>query len=698
MEKTFKFYLSGIHLAEVNFTGGRLAASRLNVRDLTYGPLEELADADLLFYRSEYTLDLAFIRDNYRALSDALAAGAMEFEVAGQLYRKHADYPHVYAGRRGHNPADILYLDGEIRAFIVAGREWVGVLVQAGYEKDTPWEWWNRRDVSPAVYPVRHLGQVMAPMRDGVRLASDIWLPEGKGRCDCILVRTPYGRLGYKNFFRYVMRGYAVCVQDVRGRGDSEGEWIPKYHETNDGSDTLDFIAGQSWSSGRVGMLGASYLGCAQWSAAASGNPHLKALVSIVASGDPFTDLPRKGGAFVSGMMAWAFSVKDRDFDRTLMERSDWGELVKLRPLRDIPRKVFGGEIGFWSEWCRHECYDAFWENCNWYARREHIKTPALIVSGWYDDNGMATSQALEVVENYPPGDKKVVLGAWMHNCNATREIHGVPFGDNCVRYDLDLLYQLWFDRKLGGIDNGVDRGEPVEYYLAGENRWRKCQNWPPEQQRPQDYFLSCQGKANGSGGDGRLLAELDGRDGFSSYQSDPNAPPPHLIDISENEICVPENYCEVEKRADVLIYTSDPLTEDLPIAGEAYVEFYAASSALDTDFVVRLTDVDPTGRSIRLCDGLLRAKFRHGFDRIELLTPGQVEKYRIRTTKIAWTLPAGHRLRLQITSGAENYIFPNPNTGANFFADTLTVVCTNSVHHGGRYPSRLTLPVLYKA
>lgn len=698
MEKSLKLYLSGIHMADVHFNGNGITASQLNTGDLTFGASEELTAADLQFYKDHYYLDLAYIKENNRIISAALQSGEAEYALCGQVYSKHEDYENIYAGRLGQNPSDILFMDGDIRGFITAGREWVSVLVQEGYEKYTPLALWDREGISKAVHPVRHMGTLMAPMRDGVKLAAEIWLPGGSDRCDVILIRTPYGRFAFKNFQRYVMRGYAVCVQDVRGRGGSEGEWLPKYHEINDGSDTIDFLAAQNWSTGNVGMLGASYLGCVQWSAAASGNARLKALVSIVTSGDPFTDLPRKGGAFASGMMAWAFSVKDKDFDSSLMERQDWSEIVKLRPLKDIPSKVFGREIGFWSKWCAHERRDEFWARCDWYALRDKIRVPAMIVSGWYDDNGMATTQALQATEGYAAKDRKAILGAWMHNGNSRRVIHGIPFGNNCIRYDLDLLYQMWFDNKLKGMENGVDAGSPVEYYMAGKNQWFHCQSWLPENVSLRTLYLSCRGNANGSQGDGRLLAAPEDLGGYSSYVFDPADPAPHLIDISENEICVPEDYCEVEKRDDVLVYTSDILDDDLMLAGDVYAEFYAASTARDTDFVVRLTDVDESGRSVRLCDGLLRAKFRNGFDRIDLLTAGKAEKYVIRTTKIAWMIKKGHRIRLQITSGAENFIFPNPNTGNNCFEDTETNICTNSIYHGALYPSRITLPVADKA
>ena len=577
----------------------------------------------------------------------------------------------------------------------MCARDAVTVLVREGFEHLTCLPAWEKAGVSKPEYRVVCKGTTMVAMRDGARLATEIWVPDTAGKVPAILVRTPYGRLAKANeYYRFVMRGYAVCIQDIRGLGDSEGEYVPKFHEKDDGFDTLEFLAAQPFCDGKIGMFGASYLGCTQWSAAASGSQHLKAIVSIVTSGDPFTDLPRKGGAFNSGMMAWAFSVKEKQYSEKNAEGLDWPAIMKMRPIKDVPERVFGEPIGFWSKWCAHEKYDEFWEACNWFAHKDKIKVPALIVSGWYDDNGMATSQALEIAETYPLADKKAILGPWIHVGNANREVHGVKFGNNALRYDLDLLYQEWFDHKLKGLENGISGGPRVEYYSVGDNRWMSCDHWPPENTRSTELYLSSGGSANSSGGDGTLSFSPPGSEGFDAYLFDPENPAPHIIDPAENEICVPEDYTEMEKRGDVLVYTSGAMERELAIAGDLLVEFYAGSSAPDTDWIVRVTDVDENGRSIRLCDGLLRAKFRNGFDRIDLLSPGKIERYRIRTTKIANTFLKGHRIRLEITSGAENYIFPNPNTGANFFEDTESRRSEQKIFHGGAYPSRIILPV----
>lgn len=690
MNAKFKLYQSGIHRADVRFECGDVLVSERDILTLSFLPERKFSNDEITGIKEKFLIDLGYINSNSDKLKDILKTSPNSCELDGQVFERHQDYKNIYAAMKGTAPHDFLFMDGDIRGVIVSGRECVTVLVQESYEDFTPLKLWKQTQVSEAKYPISHIGKIMVPMRDGVKLAMEVWLPKGKAKCDTILVRTPYERLGnYFGYYKYVMRGYAVCIQDVRGRGDSEGEWIPKFHEREDGSDTLDFIAAQSWSTGNVGTIGGSYLGCVQWAMASSGNPHHKAIVSIVTSGDPFFDLPRKGGTLSSGVMAWAFSVKEQHFNKSFMQRDDWDKILEMRPIKDIPKKVFGSEIPFWTKWCEHETYDEFWRKCNWFEDRDKIasgKVPALIISGWYDDNGNATSQAIETVEGYPDDSRKVVLGPWMHNANSCREIHGVAFGTNAIRYDIDLLHLMWLDNKLSGIDNGVDSGSPVEFYLVGENSWVQSRNWPSENVARTEMFLSSKG---------RLEYSPEVNNAADEYEFDPLAPAPHLIDISENEICVPENYIEVDKRDDVLTYTSEPLNEDLKIAGDLTAEFYVSSTAPDTDFVVRLTDVDPDGNSIRLCDGLLRAKFREGFDKIKLLEPGKVKKIVIRTTKIANTFKAGHRIRLSITSGAENYIFPNNNTGNNFFEDCEYKKCKNKIHHGKDYPSKIFIPVL---
>ena len=320
-----------------------------------------------------------------------------------------------------------------------------------------------------------------------------------------------------------------------------------------------------------------------------------------------------------------------------------------------------------------------------------HAQIPALIQSGWFDDNGMGTTEALELVHDFPEGMRKVILGPWQHSGNSKYDMHGVSFGDEALRFDLDFIYFQWFEHHLKGIDNGIDKTAPVEYYTVGQETWKTASNWPiPETLETEIYLDSC-GHANTSSGDGVLSFKLPEQSGQDSYDYDPQNPSTHIIDMSENEIEVPEDYTEEEKRQDMLCYSTAPLEKDVVITGDITVSLYIASDAPDTDFMVRLTDVDENGRSIKLADGILSAKYRNGFDHADFLNPGEVVPLTILTTKISNCFKKGHRIRVTITSSAKNFVFPNSNTKDGFNSQT-TVVAHNTVFHGGQYPSKITV------
>ena len=423
----------------------------------------------------------------------------------------------------------------------------------------------------------------------------------------------------------------------------------------------------------------------------ASGNPHLKALISVVCAGSAFVDLPRRGGCFTSGMLAWGFAVSQKKFHPELMERDDWEEVLNIRPLDQLAEKALGYHVPFLDKWLENLDYDEFWHRSNWKERSVHAQIPALIQSGWFDDNGMGTTEALELVHDFPEGMRKVILGPWQHSGNSKYDMHGVSFGDEALRFDLDFIYFQWFEHHLKGVDNGIDKTAPVEYYTVGQETWKTASNWPiPETQETEIYLDSC-GHANTSSGDGVLSFKLPEKESQDSYDYDPQNPSTHIIDMSENEIEVPEDYTEEEKRQDMLCYSTDPLEKDVVITGDITVSLYIASDAPDTDFMVRLTDVDENGRSIKLADGILSAKYRNGFDHADFLNPGEVVPLTILTTKISNCFKKGHRIRVTITSSAKNFVFPNSNTKDGFNSQT-TVVAHNTIFHGGQYPSKITV------
>ncbi|MDR1019505.1 MAG: CocE/NonD family hydrolase [Synergistaceae bacterium] len=583
---------------------------------------------------------------------------------------------------------------GEIRAVFWTSKKGTAVLAEDGWECVTPAALWDD-GLLPEAGPVSHRGTELVPMRDGVRLATEIWLPgDGAGKYPAVLMRTPYNRMdGAERAIYLAERGYALVSQDVRGREDSEGEFMPAVYEALDGEDTLDWLASQPWCDGSVGMIGGSYLGRVQWQAASTGHPALKALVSQVTAGGPFVDSPRPGGTFSTGFLAWMFMMSERRTAKEKMSRSDWPDLLASRPLRDIPERALGQKIPFWEEWVKHPDYDGFWEGSDWAACGDKIDVPALLISGWYDDDGMGTLQAWEMNASRGRKNQRMVLGPWIHSYNTARCVHGVSFGPDALRYDLDLLALRWFERFLKGVRNGVE-SPAVEYYAVGENSWKESPAWPPDDARPTPLYLHSGGRANGSSGDGALSFDAPGPEPDDTYLYDPDDPAPQLIDMAENEMAVPEDYREAERRDDVLVYTTAPLSSPLPIAGNVTAVLYAASDAPDTDWLVRLTDVDANGRSIRLVDAIIQARYRESWSEPKLLVPGETVRYEIRLPHIANTFLEGHRIRVHVTSSAANLTFPNPNTGRDVFTETEARTARQRVSHRAGAASCVILPV----
>ncbi|HHV57027.1 MAG TPA: CocE/NonD family hydrolase [Firmicutes bacterium] len=696
--QVFAYYKYGVHRADVIMERAGVLHRKKDIGTGAWSDFRPVGEKDNAFYE----LPLAEIAQNLEELNSAFREGAAEVTLGyGAHYHRYQRVAGSVAGKRDTAwiwvqrgvkfPLDVVACRDEVIGFIKTRREGCLILVRPGYEDLTPLGEWHRPGLSQAVHTVKHMGTFQVEMRDGVKLATEVYLPGDLlpgTKVPTILIRTPYGRTKFAEpELRFVFRGYAVVAQDCRGRGDSEGEWLPFVHELADGSDTLDWIAAQPWSDGKVGMIGGSYGGFVQWAAAGSGNPHLKAMVSLVTSGSPFGDLPRKGGTLMSGVLAWCFMVAEKHADPAAVKRDDWDKVLSYRPIKDIPFKALGKEIPFWSEWMRHPDYDRFWQAGDWRCHGDKINVPALIISGWYDDDGQGTSEAWDMVNKYRRGNQRLILGPWYHQANTTRDIHNIAFGDNAIRYDLDVLYLRWFDRFLKGIENEVEKEPRVQYYLVGADEWRNADAWPPAEVKLTKLYLRAGGKLS--------FTAPPTQERPDTYTFDPSDPAPHLIDVSENELSVPENYKEVEKRADVLTYTTEPLAEDVTVAGDLFACLYAASSARDTDWVIRVTDVDDQGNSIRVSDGILRARYRHGFDCPKLLTPGQVEEYRLRLTRVGYVFKEGHRIRVQVTSGAQNLAFPNTNTGDDPAADAESVVANQTVLHEPDYPSHVELPLL---
>lgn len=697
----FNVYLSGFKFGEVIFNKADIQHSYFDFLEGEFNNLHTYDKSETMFYPQPLDQILKQIVEFDCKCTDEVFVSKSQMK-----YSKDIEYKAVingklktsqhWASRGNRSVADIIVCEGEVIGFcsIFRGNYY---FVKPGYELLTPQRAWLKEGISKAEYEIESLGKLETTMRDGIKLSCYVCRPktEVQKEFPCVLIRTPYNAKDtLKVVGPFVERGYVAISQNVRGREDSQGEWNPHYHEREDGEDTLNWIAEQEWCNGKIGMIGASYQGNVQWHAAGTGNKHLCAMISQVACGTPFRDVPRVGGAFASGCLAWGFMMKDEHMNPANAERDDWGELFRHRPLNEIVKKGIGEDIPFIKKWMENEPHDKFWENLDWARHSENLNVPTFHISGWYDDDGQGTSQAWEILSKRNVRHQKLLMGPWLHTFNSTRDINGIPYANDSVMLELESEYIRWFDHYLKGMNNGIDNECYVDYYQVGEHQWKRTKEWPPAESFIKKFYISSEGQANTSSGDGVLSPEIIST-GHTSYNFDPENPAPYLIDVSENEMATPNNYKDVELREDVLVFTSEILESDFSIAGEIRAELFASSSAVDTDWLIRLTDVDPEGNSLRLSDGLIRAKYREGFDKERFLVPDQIYKYEIIMSRIANTFKKGHRIRLEITSGADNLIFANHNTGNKMSEDIEFVTAKQKIYFGENYPTCIKLPVI---
>ena len=720
-QNTWNFYYSGILYGKIIEKEEGLSVRMLDCEKSIFKeevPFTEKEDAFFKTLSSRRTMEFFASKPEYE---QAVLESADEFTTkAGEKYTKRGT--DSYIQRKKKFPKDLFYENGEIYAAYMPARDSMAVLVKEGWEEKTVLAQWKEvygeqafckredenvsssgeeKDAILVPYSkIKFHGTFPIETRDGELLATDVYLPEGLEKVPVVLIRTPYKKKdAVERYYPWVQRGYGVVVQDIRGREESTGEWRSHYYEIEDGDDTLNWIGAQEWCDGNVGMTGGSYLGLVQWAAAASGNPYLKAMLSSVTAGSAFVDFPRRGGCMCSGTLAWDFMMSKKNMDETLMDQDNWDEILDYRPLETIPERALGYPVPFISEQFEHEHMDDFWRRTSWKDNYKGGPVPALIMSGWFDDNGMGTTEALDLVRDWPQHSWKAVLGPWKHSGNADYDIHGLYVGEEALRYDMDLTCMKWLEHFLKGVDNGIEKTAAVEYYSLGEMRWKGADAWPPKNVKKEIWYFDGKedDSAAGNGkkcGEGSLtVALLANGNQKDTYLYNPADPAHHIIDMAENEIEVPEDYTEEEKRKDILSYTSDVFVEPLTITGDMTVKLYISCDQPDTDFMVRLTDVDETGKSMKLADGVLGAKYRNGFEKPEYLMPDEVYELNIRTTKLSHCFLPGHRLRVTVTSSAKNFIFPNSNTERGFNSEEIR--CANvTVHRNRRYASCIMLPV----
>ncbi len=587
--------------------------------------------------------------------------------------------------------------------------------------------------------------KVMVPMRDGVRLATDIFRPRVDEPVPIVLSRTPYnfnwwrdGQLTARTLERaldVVRRGYAYVVQNERGRFFSEGEWEILGVPLTDAWDSFDWLASRPWSNGKIGLLGCSSTAEWQMAAASLGHPALAAIVPMgfgagIGRVGEFYEQGNwyRGGAQQMLFIPWLYGVQNSQrptFPRDLSQQDlirlsryfdlapemppvDWSRALWHLPVKDILKAVQGPK-GIYDEMVRRKPNDPAWYEGGLYHDDMPFGVPSLWFMSWYD---VSISPNLELFNHVRRNgtDERVranqyaVIAPTLH-CAYTRASEHTIVGERDLgdaRLDYDSLIWGWFDLWLKGEDSGLLEKLPrVTYYTMGSNRWQSADAWPPPEAEVLTYYLSSETGANSLFGDGRLSTDAPAHAGVDSFAYDPATPVPS----HGGNVCCTGNAIAggaydqrgVEARQDVLVYSTEPLREGVEVTGKIEITLYVSSDARDTDVTVKLLDVYPDGRAFNLDETIQRLRYRDGYDREVFMRPGQVVRVNVSPMSTSNWFAPGHRIRIEVSSSNFPRFDRNLNTGGDNYDETEGVVAHNAVHFGPRYPSQIRLPIVHR-
>ncbi|MFQ5538285.1 MAG: CocE/NonD family hydrolase [Gemmatimonadota bacterium] len=586
--------------------------------------------------------------------------------------------------------------------------------------------------------------KVMVPMRDGARMAADVYRPKTDTPVPIIFSRTPYNfatwRDGkfttrtYRRAWEAVKRGYAYVVMNERGRYYSEGNWDILGTPLTDAYDAFQWMEDQPWSNGKVGTLGCS--STAEWQMAAASLNH-EALAALVAQGfgagvGRIGDWYEQGNWYRGGaeqmlFFAWLYGVQQRvrpTFPPNMSQEElarvsrfydlaaemppvDWSKALWHLPLVDILENVQANQ-GPFEDMIKRKPNDPKWYQGGLYHDDMPFDKPALWFMSWYDvSTGPNLALFNHMRENAVSREAResqyAIIAPTLH-CAYARATENTVVGERSVgdaRWDYDALVYGWFDIWLKGQDTQqlLDTLPRVRYYTMGANEWRSADAWPPPAARPVTYYLNSGGNANTRHGDGVLTLTPPEGDHPDRFTYDPMNP---VMSHGGNVCCTGNavrggafDQREMEEREDILVYTSEPFRDGVEVTGTIDITLYVSSDARDTDFTVKLIDVYPDGTAYNLDETIQRARFREGYDREVFMEEGEVYELKMSPLSTSNWFAPGHRIRIEVSSSNFPRFTRNLNTGGNIWDETEGVVAHNAVHHSRKYPSRIVLPVM---
>jgi putative CocE/NonD family hydrolase len=567
---------------------------------------------------------------------------------------------------------------------------------------------------------------VMVPMRDGVRLATDIYHPAEEGRYPALLVRLPYNKdqsmIVQANIdtSRAAQAGYVVVIQDCRGRFASEGEFTPIVNEANDGADTVAWISEQPWSTGQVGTLGGSYLGFTQWLLAREHPEALRAMSPMITTSDYYEAPCRHtGGVFELGLSLFSSlgMIPEELQRRVRLGKANMEQMGALMQIMNNPTALFEHlplvDMPLLREFApayfeplAHPNYDDYWRNMAHKTYYEQITVPALNIGGWYDIflgttlqnyTGMKQRGGSPAAREH----QRLLIGPWSHGGFTgvfPERNYGLMASTEAA--DLRGVQLRWFDHWLKGEDNGVEQDKPVKLFVMGLDQWREEDDWPLPDTQFRPHYLHSGGHANSATGDGTLSTEAPTQEAEDAYLYDPHRPVPTVggaILLPPGLDWGPRDQRTVEAREDVLCYSTPVLEKAVEVTGPIELVLFVSSSARDTDFTGKLVDVSPDGRAEILTDGILRTRYRESFSEPRLMEPGQIYELHLDLWATSNVFKIGHRIHLEVSSSNFPRFDRNTNSGGTIETETEQnfVQALNRIYHDAAHPSHLLLPII---
>jgi putative CocE/NonD family hydrolase len=594
--------------------------------------------------------------------------------------------------------------------------------------------------------------KVMVPMRDGKRMAADIYRPKDTSKkYPIIFSRTPYNfnfwdvRLGaprdMTTILEAVKRGYAYVVMNERGHFFSEGNYDILGAPISDGDDAIKWLTAQSWSDQKLGTIGCSSTAEWQPAVASLGNPNFTTMIvqgfgAGIGRVGPYYEQGNwyRGGAVQMLFIAWLYGEQNqvrpmfpantsqedlirasKSFD--LAQNAppvDWSKALRHLPEMDIfkatdgPRGIFADEmpVPTGGAMIKRTPNDPAWYKGGLWHDNMKINIPGFWFMSWYDVSvgpNLAAYNHVRKTADKDIADKQYAVIAPTLHCSYTRATENTVVGERSMgdaRLDYSALTYGWFDYFLKGEKNDVLKMPKVRYFTMGSNKWQSADSFPPAGAQPVTFYLSSGGKANSLNGDGALVLTPPAADQPDSFDYDPLNPVPSF----GGNVCCTGNAItggafdqrKMEERPDILVYSTEPLKEGLELTGSIDVTLYVSSDAKDTDFTVKLIDVDEQGRAYNLDETIQRMRYRNGYDKpLAWMQPDQVYKVTFQPMTTSNYFAPGHRIRIEISSSNFPRFDRNLNTGGNNYDETKGVVAHNSVHHSKQYPAQVTITIV---